>query len=87
MGRILFFVLIGAVIYLSWRMMRVRAIRRDPEEIADKGRASQSKAIGGKMRQCEACGVFVPETEGVVKEGRFYCCREHAKAGAKVHEN
>ena len=31
------------------------------------------------MRACDKCGLHVPENEGVVAGGQFYCCKEHAQ--------
>ena len=32
-----------------------------------------------KMQACTKCGLHVPENEGVVVRGQFYCCVEHAQ--------
>lgn len=40
--------------------------------------ASAGKAIY-KMQACEKCGLHVPENEGVMIRGQFYCCAEHAQ--------
>ncbi len=34
----------------------------------------------GKMVQCANCGIFVPENEAIVQDGRFYCSRQHRDA-------
>ena len=31
----------------------------------------------GNMVRCERCGIFVPENESLVINGKHYCCDEH----------
>lgn len=40
---------------------------------------ASSGAVVYVMRACEKCGLHVPENEGVVVGGQFYCCKEHAQ--------
>lgn len=42
-----------------------------------KAEASNGKSVY-KMQACEKCGLHVPENEGVIVRGQFYCCAEHA---------
>jgi len=30
------------------------------------------------MVRCQVCGVHLPKTEGIQKNGSYYCCQEHA---------
>ncbi len=30
---------------------------------------------------CAHCGVYIPQSETYVSDGKIYCSREHAKAG------
>ena len=41
--------------------------------------ATTSSAAVYAMRACEKCGLHIPENEGVVVGGQFYCCKEHAQ--------
>ena len=41
--------------------------------------ATSAGAVVYAMRACEKCGLHVPENEGVVVSGQFYCCKEHAQ--------
>ena len=41
--------------------------------------ATSAGAVVHAMRACEKCGLHVPENEGVVAGGQFYCCKEHAQ--------
>lgn len=45
---------------------------------AQKNTSSSGKAVY-KMQACQKCGLHVPENEGVVVRGQFYCCAEHAQ--------
>lgn len=40
--------------------------------------SSTGKAVY-KMQACQKCGLHVPENEGVMVRGQFYCCAEHAQ--------
>lgn len=32
------------------------------------------------MVRCELCGLHVPQDEALVRNGRYYCCKEHMDA-------
>ena len=74
MSRIIFFVLIVAVIYFAWRAMRLKQIQL--EKRLDKQE---------KMVSCANCGLYVPISEAVYSNGKYYCCRQHAMKGPKAH--
>lgn len=40
--------------------------------------ASTEKSVY-KMQACHQCGLHIPENEGVMVRGQFYCCKEHAQ--------
>jgi uncharacterized protein len=34
------------------------------------------------MVSCQACGLHLPKAESILKQGSYYCCKEHSdKAG------
>jgi len=35
-----------------------------------------------EMLQCQHCGTHIPADEAITREGRIYCCREHADASS-----
>ncbi|MCX7628458.1 MAG: PP0621 family protein [Methylophilaceae bacterium] len=35
------------------------------------------------MVRCETCGVFVPQSEAIVRSGHHYCCEAHATPPAR----
>ena len=75
MSRIIFFVLIVAVIYFAWRSMRLKA------NLAE----HKNDMPGEKMVSCANCGLYVPISEAVYSNGKYYCCRQHAMKGPKAH--
>jgi len=53
-----------------------------------RGRGGRSSSRTGRfgnedkaehMLACSACGVHVPESEGITVEGKFFCCEAHRK--------
>ena len=63
MSRIIFFVLIVAVIYFAWRSMRLKQIqlekRLDKQEKANLAE-HKNDMPGEKMVSCANCGLYVP---------------------------
>ena len=37
-----------------------------------------------KVSPCSHCGVHVPESEGVLSNGRFYCSEEHRRLAEQI---
>lgn len=70
MGRILFFALLIAVIYLLVRRFSgmARAPRSDPQP-------PPSQA----MVACAHCGTYVPANEAITDGKQHFCCREHQR--------
>lgn len=72
MSRIIFFVLIVAVIYFAWRSMRLKQIqlekRLDKQEKANLAE-HKNDMPGEKMVSCANCGLYVPISEAVYSNG------------------
>ena len=34
------------------------------------------------MVVCAACGVHIPKSESILRQGAYYCCKEHSNGGA-----
>ena len=75
MSRIIFFVLIVAVICFK---------RMDKQEKANLAE-HKNDMPGEKMVSCANCGLYVPISEAVYSNGKYYCCRQHAMKGPKAH--
>ena len=78
----LFLFLLGLVaIWYARRLWR----RQDAD-----GQSSSRVEDGGRdvspetMRECFHCGVLVPESEGLISGGEFFCSPEHARAAGRT---
>ena len=86
-GRILFFIIIGLIIYSGWRVSIAKQIQREDREEVSEKRSSVSKRANTepseKMVQCAHCGTFAVQSESIKKNGRWYCCADHARKGPR----
>jgi len=71
MMRLLFWVLIGSLVYLA-----VRRLLRDSQP-----RVHQSAGAvrAEDMVRCAVCGLNLPKSEALPIGGRWACCAEHAR--------
>lgn len=78
MGRLLFFVVLGAVV-VWWLFGRTRRIA--PKDGTGAGRG----AAGGaeEMVACAHCGVHLPRTDAVSDDRNLYCGDEHRRLGPR----
>lgn len=77
MGRILFWVLLGLLVYMAWRWWSVKQRVGDQQ-----GGAKPRKKIGAEpMVACEVCGLNIPQSEAHAGNGRWYCSDEHRRLG------
>jgi uncharacterized protein len=75
MSRLIFFVLIAAVVYWLLRAYRKRLSRGD-----ERGEGAQGQAED--MVRCAYCGVHLPKHEGIAAHGEYYCSEAHRRAHA-----
>ena len=54
------------------------AVRAAQKQAKQSGKAETQQMGTNLMLPCDKCGLHIPENEGVVAQGRFYCCAEHA---------
>lgn len=90
MSRILFFVLIIAVIYFAWTGVRRKQVQLEKrldeqEKVREAGGALKERSEGVHMVSCAHCGLYIPVNEAVENRGKYYCCAEHARLGPKSH--
>ncbi len=74
LGKLLFFILLGVILFVLWQKKRIAQIKN--EEKRKKIIESQ------KMVQCPQCGVHFVEVDGVWFNGLMYCsqaCADKAK--------
>ncbi len=71
MGRLLIWVLLGMIVYALMRgRMRIGSRRAG-------GRPPHGAKVSEPMVRCQACGLNVPQSEALAREGRWFCSREH----------
>jgi uncharacterized protein len=76
---VVFFVGIGALARAFFGIFSHRKTNHSPG-----GRPASRDRFGNgekaeRMLACAACGVHVPESEGVKAAGQFFCCKAHCK--------
>jgi uncharacterized protein len=71
MSRLLFLAAVAAVIY--WLFVSHR--ERLSKERGDGDRAED-------MVRCAHCGVYLPKSEGLLADGKYYCSEAHRRAFA-----
>jgi uncharacterized protein len=52
---------------------------RNPRERSSSRTRSRNEGKVERMLACSVCGVHVPESEGIVAAGKFFCCEAHRK--------
>ncbi len=77
MGKILFLLVLGVVVWWALRTLwRARnGGRRDDTRDA-------KPAAPEDMVRCVHCGVHLPRSEGLLRDGRLFCSEEHARLNA-----
>ena len=69
MGRVLLFLLFGAVAWLLVKKLKQISAAQDEQAPA----AKPAEA----MKRCSQCGVYVAESEALQKDERYFCCADH----------
>lgn len=79
MGRILFWILLGFVVYVGWRWWSAK------QRIAGRRNDGTDPAAGADgieaMVPCDVCGLNVPRSEALTGNGRWYCSDDHRQRG------
>ena len=85
MSRIIFFVIIFAVIYFGWRAMRMRQIKLEEklQEMTLKKEEARPVVKSERMVECAYCGTYVPEKEAIKSGQNYYCCEQHKNLGPR----
>ena len=67
-----------------WIVFQIRrAIERNAMQTPDPAAGPAPAAQGAEtVEPCENCGVLVPASEGVTRDGHFFCSVEHAAQGS-----
>ena len=88
MGKLLFWVVVIALVWLAWSFVRVSQRKQEQDARADRengsshrsGRSGSAKAGPEALEQmvaCDRCGVFLPASDAVLGRNGRYCCIEH----------
>ena len=75
MGKILFLIGLGLVIYLVLKNYQ-RSLNR-PNKDTPAARDAED------MVKCAQCGVNLPRSEAIFSQGEFFCTQEHKQLGRK----
>jgi uncharacterized protein len=76
MGRILFWVLLGLLVYVAWRWWSAKQRLHDSTS-----EEARKKVTDETMVPCDVCGLNIPQSEAFAGNGRWYCSDEHRKRG------
>lgn len=71
MKYLILFALLG-VVWWVWQKRR-DASGKDSE-------SARGEPLAEKMLTCAHCGVHLPESEGLLQDGKVYCCEAHRQA-------
>ena len=71
-GKLLFFALVGVLVYLYFKSTQRRQVLGSGAAPAD--------AVEDMVR-CAHCRVNLPRSEAILSKGEFYCSAEHQKLG------
>ena len=76
---LLILILLFIVVWWAQRALQRfgAAARARRERMKQKGRSREQ--IPERILSCAHCGLHVPESEGVIGEGRFFCCDAHRR--------
>ncbi|MCM5570700.1 hypothetical protein M6I34_09285 [Burkholderiaceae bacterium FT117] len=77
MGKLLFWVVVIAVGWGVWSLVRVS------QRKSEQARQAAARRGPEKIVACAHCGVHLPASEAVRGDGEDYCCAEHRDAGPR----
>jgi len=72
MGRIAFFLLLAAVVYVVWRSVQRRGRNRGAT-------GQEQQQVPQAMVSCATCGLHLPRQEALPQGDRYFCCEEHRR--------
>jgi len=75
MGKVLFWVVVVAVGWGAWSMIRLSQRKREQAERRAEAREPE------RIVACAKCGVHLPAAEALRGGDAYYCCAEHRDAG------
>lgn len=84
MGKFLFWALVIFGVLMLTRMLTHYTAQRQVKR--DQARAPKAQPLTKpeEMVSCAHCHIFLPQSEAIKAGELFFCCEEHAKAGARA---
>ncbi len=83
MGKILFWAVVIIGVLFVTRLLAHQAAKREVSRDKPKKTKPESLGKAEEMVRCANCGVYMPTSEAIKQNDKFWCSTEHAKAGAK----
>jgi len=78
MGKVLFWIVVLAVAWGAWSMIRLSQRKRE------QGARRAEKRAPEQIVACAKCGVHLPASEALsLGKDTWYCCPEHRDAGRR----
>lgn len=66
---------IAAVIWLVWFIFT--RFQRQLIEKKQSAKNARKETVVSPVKKCDVCGVYVPEHEALLHNGRYYCSEAH----------
>lgn len=84
MGKFLFWALVIFGVLIVTRLLTHYTAQRQVKR--DQARAPKAQPLTKpeEMVSCAHCHIFLPQSEAVQQGELFFCCQEHASAGART---
>ena len=80
MGKLLFWIAVVIVV-----MFVIRLINHQKAKDRQQANPPEKPSIGKaeEMVLCNHCGVYLPRSDALLKDGRLWCSQEHAELGVR----
>lgn len=74
MGRVLVLLVIAVVAWFLIKRLSGESPGRRRQDSSNHNKQTEERILA-----CAVCGVHVPRSEGVTKDGAFFCCEAHSR--------
>jgi uncharacterized protein len=87
MGKFLFWALVIFGVLMATRLLTHYTAQRQVKRDQANAPKAQPLSKPEDMVSCAHCHIFLPQSEAIQQGEDFFCCADHAKAGAKVSQH